>query len=401
MGRDARPTDPVSFVIFFMRVLHVITRLIFGGAQQNTVMSCKAQSAGGHEVTLAFGPIYGPEGSLLEEARASGARIVQIEAMRRAVDPWHDAVCYRALRRLIREVRPEVVHTHSSKAGILGRAAAWKERVPAVIHTVHGLPFHDRQSAPVRRVYIAAERWAAKRCHHLIAITPAMVEAFATQHIAPPERFTVIHSGVDTERFRPRPETRAAIRAELGIAAEAPVVGIVARFDPYKGHDDLLEMFPRLEERFPGVRLLFVGDGWDRARIEAHPVVRAGKAVLTGLVALDRMAEYLAAMDVKVLPSYQEGQSRTLVEALMCECPIVAYDVGGIGSVCIDGETGLLVPIGDREKLAQAIAWMLEHPRERAEMAKRGRLHVHRTFSAQAMFERLEMVYGMVLDRKD
>jgi len=384
-----------------MKILHVITRLIFGGAQQNTVMSCRAQVVAGHVVTLAFGPIYGPEGSLLEEAKTTGAELVEMPSMRRAVNPYRDVLCCRALRRLIRRVQPDVVHTHSSKAGILGRAAAWAQHVPAVIHTVHGLPFHPRQPAIIQRAYITAERWAARRCHHLIAITPAMVEAFVQHNITPQEKFTVIHSGVDASKFSPRPQLRDGVRRELGIPVHAPVVGIVARLDPYKGHDDLLRIFPRLERRITGLRMLFVGDGWGRAKVQRHPLVRAGKVVLTGLVSLERIPGYLSAMDVKVLPSYQEGQSRTLVEALLCACPIVAYDVGGIRSICIDRQTGLLVTAGEVDTLADAIAWMLDHPAERADMARRGRAHVQQTFTAERMFEQLEQLYHKVLNRKD
>src|SRR5690606_14018378 len=129
---------------------------------------------------------------------------------------------------------------------IVGRAAAWAERVPAVIHTVHGLPFHDQQNPLVHRLYVALERWAARRCDHLIAITPAMVEAFEREGIAGPERFTVVPSGIDLTMFQPRPEAGSAVRERLGIPPDAPVVGIVARLDPLKGHEDLLAIYDQL-----------------------------------------------------------------------------------------------------------------------------------------------------------
>ncbi|MEX0741352.1 MAG: glycosyltransferase, partial [Phycisphaeraceae bacterium] len=121
-----------------MKILHLITRLILGGAQENTLLSCEGQAAAGHEVTLAFGPIYGPEGSLLERAQGGGYELAELSAMIRAVRPWTDVRCYYQVRKLIRELKPDVVHTHSSKAGIIGRAAAWAEGVPAVVHTIHG-----------------------------------------------------------------------------------------------------------------------------------------------------------------------------------------------------------------------------------------------------------------------
>lgn len=400
-ARSTPPSHPPSAIRHpSLTILHIITRMILGGAQQNTVMSCAAQVRAGHRVVLAFGPIYGPEGSLLDEARESGAELVEVKSMRRAVLPGRDLLTYRELRRLIRRVRPDVVHTHSSKAGIVGRAAAWAQRVPAVIHTVHGLPFHDRQNPLIRRLYVALERWAAKRCHRLIAITPAMTDAFADRGIAPRGKFTVIPSGIDMGRFDPAVIDPARARRLLGLNPGAPVVGIVARFDPLKGHDDLLDILPRLVEPFPDLAVVFIGDGWRREHLQAR--VRTGgyesRVALTGLISHGQVVEALPALDVMALPSYQEGQSRTLIESLLCGCGIVAYGAGGIPTICIDGETGRLVPVGDKAALADAIVWMLRHPDQRRAMVERGRAHVRDRFDARRMVEMIEAVYHDVLN---
>ena len=385
-----------------MTILHLITRLILGGAQQNTVITCAAQVKAGHAVTLAYGPIYGPEGSLRDEAKASGAALVEVPTLRRSVLPWHDLRCYRELRALIRRVKPDVVHTHSSKAGILGRAAAWAEGVPCVVHTIHGLPFHDRQWWPVRRAYIAAERWAARRCHKLIGITQAMCDAFAQRRIGRPEQFTVIPSGVETARF-PHPQAACglAIREVLDIAVGAPVVGMVGRFDALKGHADLLSIAPMLAERLPDVRFLFVGDGWNRANIERRAAAAdlGGRVIMTGLVPPTEAPPLYAAMDVVALPSYQEGQGRVLVEAMLCGCAVVAYDTGGIRDVVIDNVTGRLVPRGNRAALGEAIARLLEHPDQRQRLAEQGREHALKHFDARVMVEQVERVYQHVLNK--
>lgn len=396
-----------------MRILHVITRLILGGAQQNTVLTCAAQVAAGHEVWLAYGPIYGPEGSLLDEARRSGAKLVELPCMRRALLPVHDVLCYRSLRRLIREIGPDVVHTHSSKAGILGRAAAWAERGrrsrtssdglrPVVIHTVHGLPFHERQPAPINFLYVVLERFAAKRCDRILGITRAMTDAFLQNSIGEPGQFDVVPSGVDIASFAPpSPEKREKVRRELGIAPDAPVVGIVARLDKLKGHDDLLDVMPRLISELSGVRLLIVGDGWHRAALEARVKNEglSGCVIFTGLVPPARVGEMIGAMDVNALPSYQEGQARTLVQALLCGCAIVGYDAGGIGEVCIDGKTGRLVPVGDRDALAEAILFLLRHPVERRRLAEEGQRHARAHFDARKMTARLEEIYTDALQK--
>jgi glycosyltransferase involved in cell wall biosynthesis len=382
-----------------MKILHVITRLILGGAQKNTVMSCAAQVQAGHEVHLAFGPIYGPEGSLLQDAEQAGAVTHMVPSMRRAVLPPHDLACYFALRRLIARLEPDVVHTHSSKAGIIGRGAAWAQRVPAIVHTIHGLPFHDRQSRAIHHAYVVAEKWAAKRCHRLIGITQAMCDAFAAKGIASPDKCCVIPSGIDLSAFEVDTPPRDVTRKAYGIPADAPVIGIVARLDPLKGHDDLLDALPSILARHPDTHVLFVGDGWHRETLEQR-VAAAGweqRVIFAGLVPPMQVPSLLRAMDIMALPSYQEGQGRTLVEALVCGCAIVGYDVGGIGEVCIDGQTGRLTPVGDRGKLAEALTWMLDHPDQRRQLVEQGTQHARERFDARTMTRQIEQVYHELL----
>lgn len=379
-----------------MKILHIITRLILGGAQQNTITCSSAQVRNGHDVTLVYGPIYGPEGSLLNEARASKAKLIEDYWMRRTVLPVHDYMSYRALRKLIRQIKPDVVHTHSSKAGITGRAAAWAERVPAVIHTIHGLPFHERQFAVTRNAYIAAERWAAKRCHRILGVTQAMCDAFTANHIGDPSQFAVVPSGMDTASFLSPAKSREEVRAELHIPRDAPVLGICARLDKFKGQDDLIRIMPALLREIPDLRLLIVGDGYHRPVLDAIAAELNVKdrVIFTGLVPPARVPELLASMDVKALPSYQEGQPRTMVQALLSGCAIVGYRAGGIPEVCIDNVTGKLVPVGNREKLAETIAHLFAHPDERRALSERGREYAKANFDQRIMIDRLEKIYA-------
>ncbi len=382
-----------------MKIIHIITRLIVGGAQQNTIASCAAQVAAGHQVWLVYGPIYGPEGSLLDDARKSGATLIEIKSMRRAILPVHDLICYRGLRKLIRQIKPDIVHTHSSKAGIVGRAAAWKEKrsgKPAVIHTVHGLPFHDRQNRIVRGFYICIERWASKRCDRVIGVTQAMIDTFAVNRIGKHKQYSVIPSGIALSAFVPSSlEQREMNRRELCIPPDAPVVGLLARLDPLKGQDDLLDILPRLRERYPDIRILFVGGGWHGDALRTR-VTREGlsdNVIFTGLVPPAKVPAMLGVMDVNTLPSYQEGQPRTLVQALLCGVPIIGYDAGGIGEVCIDRKTGRLVPVGDRVALANAILWILDQPDQGRVLAEQGREYAQERFDLRYMIQRLDEVY--------
>ncbi|QQE11035.1 glycosyltransferase family 4 protein [Planctomycetota bacterium] len=382
-----------------MKIMHIITRLIQGGAQQNTVMSCKAQVAAGHQVVLVYGPIYGPEGSLLDEAQQSGSKLVELPSMVRSIHPFKDAQCYQAMKRLIREEKPNIVHTHSSKAGITGRVAAWnalpaKQR-PIVIHTVHGLPFHDHQSKLVHNLYVGLEKYAAKHSHHLIAITPAMVQAFVDKNIASAQQFSVIPSGVDLSRFKLDSNARIETRRKYKIPEDAPVIANLARLDPLKGHDDLLYVYPELARQLGSeTRLLFIGDGYYRQELE-QKIVSAGledRVIITGYIPHKQIAATLAAADMKVLPSYQEGQSRTLIEALLLGVPIVAYNVGGIPSICNE-RTGRLVNAHDLVGLTDAIVDTYKNRFKTETLTEAGRKFVAKQYSSEAMTDALEHLY--------
>ncbi|OYV89060.1 MAG: glycosyl transferase family 1, partial [Planctomycetia bacterium 21-64-5] len=174
-----------------MRIAHIITRLILGGAQENTLLTCEGLLRDyGDDVLLVTGPPLGPEGSLLERARANGVPLAIVPSLRRSIHPWRDYVSYRELKRILREFQPDVVHTHSAKGGILGRAAAWKLGVPAIVHGVHGAPFYPFQNPLVREFYRACERWAARRCHAFISVADAMTDLMVHAGVAPREKFT-------------------------------------------------------------------------------------------------------------------------------------------------------------------------------------------------------------------
>jgi glycosyltransferase involved in cell wall biosynthesis len=378
-----------------MRIVHLITRLILGGAQENTVLSCQGLARRGHEVTLAFGPIYGPEGSLLDQARRGGYACVELPAMRRAVNPWSDWQCYRQCRGLIRRLEPDVVHTHSSKAGIVGRAAAWAEGTPAVVHTIHGLPFHPRQNALANRMYVAAERWAARRCHAIVSVAEAMTRQALAAGVGRAEQYSTIHSGMEVEPFLDDSIDRAAVRRSLGLRDEWIVLGTAARLAELKGHDDLLEALGPMLRARQELRLLWVGDGWLRPRLERRIAAMglADRIVITGMRPPEQMPGLMRAMDVLIHPSYREGLARALPQALLCGVPAISYDSDGASEVCIHGQTGRLVPTGDRNELADAVRWMLEHRSEWKAMGLAGRALCRKRFAAATMVEGLEALY--------
>ena len=224
-----------------MHVAHVITRMIIGGAQQNTLFTCEDQHRDfGDDVTLITGPAIGPEGSLMDRARSVGFRIVEIPELRRSIHPLRDWSSYRRLVSVLRELQPDIVHTHSSKAGIIGRQAAAAANIP-VVHTIHGASFHRGQSVFASSVYRRLERWEARRTDAFISVCDSLTDQYVAADIAPRDRFTTVYSGMDVDPFLNPPRDRATVRQELGLKAGQIAVAKVARLFHLKGHKFLIE----------------------------------------------------------------------------------------------------------------------------------------------------------------
>ena len=206
--------------------------------------------------------LVGPEGELLTRARENGVAVDVIDPMRRAINPWRDLAACRALCRAIREYRPHVVHTHSSKAGILGRYAAKRCGVPCIVHTIHGLPFHPYETPLKNRLYVFLEKKAAKKCDLIITVADAMTEQALAAGVGERSVFRTIYSGIEIDMFRPlSAKERDDVRRRLGVPPDAAVICKVARLFELKGHEFLLRAMPRIIEKIPSARLVLVGDG--------------------------------------------------------------------------------------------------------------------------------------------
>ncbi len=383
-----------------MRIMHISTRLILGGSQENTVLSAEGQAGLGHAVALVYGPIYGPEGSLLQRAQTHGGiETLQIPPLVRRIAPVTDLRCYLSMRRLIRSWKPDVVHTHSSKAGILGRLAAWHEGVRCVVHTIHGLPFHPYQSRLRNRFYILAERIAARRCHRIVAVADAMSTQALAAGIGQPDQFVTVYSGMEVDQFIKPRWSRAEARAEIGVTADDFVLGTISRLAALKGHDDLLDAVSPLMRSRPNLKLLWVGDGWWRKRLlkRVETLGLTGRVIHTGLVPPQEIPKYMQAMDALAHPSYREGLPRAVPQALLSGVPVVVYDVDGAAEVVTDGRVGRLIRPGDLAMLREAVEWMMDHAVQRLAMGRHGREQCRQRFAAERMVQGLEEVYASVL----
>jgi glycosyltransferase involved in cell wall biosynthesis len=338
-----------------MKIIHVITRLILGGAQENTLLTCREQARLGHEVTLLTGPPEGPEGSLIDEALRLPIRTVLVPSLVRAVDPWHDLEAYLDLAKHFRDSHPDVVHTHSSKAGILGRRAARRSGVPCIVHTIHGLPFDEYRGRLANWAYRAAERRAARWSHRLIAVSADMADRAAAADLAPRDRIAVVYSALDADRFRAASGERDAVRRQWGVGPDEFVFLKVARLSHMKGHELVLPAFAEVARRRAGVRLVVAGSGILRPALEAL-AARLGVAErvkFLGLVPAERIPALVWASDAVVHAGLREGLARVLPQAGLCRRPAVAYDIGGAREVLRDGENGYLLPPPSRRDVAR------------------------------------------------
>jgi glycosyltransferase involved in cell wall biosynthesis len=382
-----------------MKIVHVITRLILGGAQENTLLTVQDLHHQYHDdVTLITGPAEGPEGDLFTRAEALGLKVEVMPELIRAVRPWNDVQAYLKLRSAFRRLKPEVVHTHSSKAGIVGRSAAWHEHVPVVVHTIHGLPFGAFESPLKNRFYIALERWAAWRCHAIISVCDAMTEEARAAGIGHPDHFSTIYSGMDADAFLCPRRPRNEVRRELGLADDEVAFATVARLFELKGHDDLVAIAPRILEANPKVRFVWIGDGILRDRLISD-LERKGVRdafILTGLVTPDRIPELLAGVDAVIHPSLREGLARVLPQALLVGRPVVSYDIDGAREVVLP-ETGVLLPPRDLEGLTAAVIRLAADPELRHLMGQEGRRRFADQFRHETMTREIRSLYERLL----
>ncbi len=381
-----------------MKIVHAITRLIVGGAQENTLLTCEGLHRRGHDVTLITGLSPGPEGSLMPRANSGGYRVIVEKSLVRNPQPFNDARAYQRLKTLFHELRPDVVHTHSSKVGILGRAAAWHCKVPAIIHTVHGLPFHPYQSRLTHAAWVGLERFAARRCHKIVCVADAMTRQALACGIGRPEQFVTVYSGMEVQPFLHPASDRMAARKHLGIAEDRIVLGTIARLQPLKGHDDILDIAEALIKTQPRLMFLWIGNGvfYDRFITKIKSSGWQNHFILTGLVPPGQVPEIIPAMDFMVHPSYREGLPRAVVQGMLENIPAVVYNCDGAGEVCIADQTGIPVETGNKSALQAAILKMAENPQLCLSMGTQGKSLAIAQFDADMMVDRLLKVYRLV-----
>jgi glycosyltransferase involved in cell wall biosynthesis len=351
---------------------------------------------------LIAGPEAGPEGSLLDEARQGRFDVRIVESLRRAVHPFSDWRARSELTRLMRQIRPDVVHTHSSKAGILGRLAARDAGVPVIVHTIHGMSFNRTQSWPVRTLYRRLEVWCSGFTDRIVSVADAMTRQAIAAGLSPRTGFTTVYSAMATDWFSPQRHDRAAVRREWRVGDEHVVVGAIARLFRNKGYEQLIPAMAEAARSNPRLRYVWIGDGVKRADYEGRlrQLGIRDRVHLAGLVEPREVARLIAGMDLLVHASQWEGLPRAAVQALLMEKPVVSFDIDGAPEVVIPDRTGILVPLNDVPALAAAIVELAGNPTRREALGRAGRSLCLTRFDARAMVERLEGIYGELTQSK-
>jgi glycosyltransferase involved in cell wall biosynthesis len=383
-----------------LRVTHVITRLIVGGAQENTVASVLGlRQKPDLDVDLISGPTNGSEGSLEPVLRSQPDLLRILPNLVREIHPWKDSAALIELTRAFKKEKPHIVHTHSSKAGVLGRIAAHRAGVPIIIHTIHGPSFGTFQGTVANTCYLAAERIAGKCTTHFVSVADAMTQQYLRAGIGNSAKYSRVFSGFDLEPFL-MAQNDLELRGTLGIEATDVVIGKIARLFELKGHDELIDAAPRLVREDSRLKFLFVGGGpWEqRLKDKVKAVGLENRFVFTGLVPPLSVPRYVGVMDFLVHLSRREGLARALPQALAAQKPVVVYDCDGAREVCLSAETGFLVQPGDLDELCKRILELAGDSEKRTKLGSTGRRLVKENFSTQRMVDELHHLYLRLAD---
>jgi glycosyltransferase involved in cell wall biosynthesis len=379
-----------------IRVCHIITLLELGGAQQNTLYTAAHLDRRRFAVSLVAGP-----GGLMD-AEAESIPLLRthwIPELVREVNPVKDLVALVRLIALLRRLRPDLVHTHSSKAGILGRWAAHLAGVNVVVHTVHGFGFHSRMPWLARAWFSTLEAWTAPLTTRFLAVSRANLEYAARRGLFRPERASLIRSGIELSSFRNGAKA-GSLRQDLGIPPHAPVVGMVACLKPQKAPVDFVKVAEEVSRRVEGAHFLLVGDGELRPEVEEE-VARRSLTQRFHLLGWRRdIPSLFKNLDLLALTSLWEGLPRVVPEAMAASLPVVATRVDGTPEAVVEGETGFLVEPGDVQGMAERICWLLEHSEAARSMGSKGRVRVEE-FDIDRMVRRQEALYEELLGPRE
>lgn len=391
-----------------MKIIHIITRLIVGGAQENTLINCKLLADAGHEVTLITGPALGPEGGLFEKTQDEKYKVLVVEQLVRPIHPVVDLLAYYKIKGILQGLQPDVVHTHSAKAGIIGRLAAHRVKRkkggrPVVVHGVHGLSFHKYQSRWLNFLYKSIERKAAKWTDKFICVADAMTRQSLEAGIGKKDQYVTAYSAIEEAEFLKEKTSQeiSEFRKKYGIGEDDIVLTTVARLFMLKGHDFIIKSARHLAEKYPEVKWLFVGDG-NLSEFYQEQVAKLGlsdRVRFSGLLRPDEIPMALRSSDILLHCSLREGLARAIPQGMLCGVPAIAFNLDGTPEV-VNENTGRMVEPGDLEGFVSACEELIEDEKLRKKLGANAQKEVTEKFAPRTMVNTIENVYLELLGKQ-
>lgn len=380
-----------------IKVINPITRLIVGGAQETVIETCASIDQERFATQIIAGPQTGPEGELITEVQKQGIPLTIIPEIVREVNPIKDLIATWKLVNIFKREQPHIVHTHSSKTGIIGRWAARFARVPVIVHTVHGWAHHPYQNAFTRGVYIFLERITIPFTDRLIAVSTLNVKKGLKDKIGSRDKYTVIHSCINIEAFSRSTVDSSLLKKSLGLDGSGPVVGTVSRLSRQKNPLDFVKMAALVKRQIPQAKFLFVGDGPLREETEA--LIRecglVRDVVLTGL--RRDVPDLLRCMDIFTLTSLWEGLPRVIPQAMVAGLPVVAHNIDGNAEIIQNGSNGFLIPPGDVVSMADRVVQLYKDQNLKKNISEKGRATALQEFSLPEMINKIAALYEELL----
>ena len=393
-----------------VKVLHVITRLDKGGAAENTLLTTLGLDKRRYDAVLIKGLSIESDMSAeertsldegLKQAELKGVKLITLPSLIRRINPILDLRAFFRLYRIFLHEKPAIIHTHTSKAGILGRWASFFARVPIVVHTPHGHIFYGYHGKVKTKVFIFIEKLTAIITDRIIALTKREKEDHVRFNISKPHKFAVIHSGVNLEDFSKNFDNNEELKKKLGIPITDSIVGTVGRLVEIKGHRYLLDAACLVLNKIENVTFLLIGDGYLMTELinHAYALGIGNKVIFAGW--RSDIPQLINTFDIFVLPSLNEGMGRVLVEAMAMGKPIVASDIGGIPDIVKDGANGILFPPRDVNAMAEAIIKLLSDRELRRKMGNEGKKQTSPAYGTSGMVEKIEGLYEDLLREKE
>lgn len=386
-------------------VIHIITRLDRGGSAQNTMLTVLGHDRTQYEpVVIAGHPgswdAQGGMAATEEQGRRlekEGISCIIMPSLVRQISLWKDLCALWILIGILRAKRPAIVHTHTSKAGVVGRVAAWLARVPVIVHTPHGHVFYGHFGAWKSRIFLQVERILCRVTSRLVALTSAERDDHLARAVGHADRFAVIPSGIDVDRFRRARVEGRRIPQGFNCSTDATIVGSIGWLTDIKGHRVLVEAVGYLKDEFPGLHAVIVGSGGQHHALLAQADSLGVRDRIHLVGHRDDIEQCLAGMDCFVFPSLNEGMGRALIEAMAAGLPVVASRVGGIPAIVRHEENGLLVEAGDGRALSEALRRILGDPQLADRLGRNASRTIGQEFGVKAMVDAVESVYRRAL----